>query len=238
MSVHDSGWPTSLIFCENDRYFSISSCYLFNIYVAYVLCRVHPNARDEVKDKTCEDVPVTGPTSALLISNRHIQVACIVLEGPSCLTNPSQHALWTMSFVAYVSHRTTMSTMCSFGLCQWLVNYVDFVDGLWIMWTMWTLWTIVVYELCGLDVLCYVGHLWTCHPCWASMNCYMPCICLTCTYVLRSVEEMEKIVSRPIAPASVARQPSWNTVQMVVAPSKVEWQAYHAGVDGATRLTR
>ena len=69
---------------------------------------------------------------------------------------------------------------------------LDFVNGSWTMWTMWTLWTIVVYELCGLNVICYVGHLWTCHPCWASMNCYMLCICLNCTYVLRSVEEMEK----------------------------------------------
>ena len=49
-----------------------------------------------------------------------------------------------------------------------------------------------MYELCGLDVICYVGHLSTCHPCWASMNRYMLCICLNCTYVLRSVEEMEK----------------------------------------------
>ena len=69
------------------------------MYVVYVLCRVRPNARDEVKDETCEDVSMTGPMSALalLISNRHIQAAGVVLESPSHLTNPSQAC-----FVNYV----------------------------------------------------------------------------------------------------------------------------------------
>ena len=57
-------------------------------------------------------------------------------------------------------------------------------------------------------------------PCWASMNCYMLCICLNCTYVLRSVEEMEKIVSSPITLGRVVRQPSRNIVQMAVAPPR------------------
>ena len=68
MSVHDSGWPTSFIFYENDHHFTISSSYLFDMYVVYVLCRVRPNARDEVKDETCEDVPMTALTLAVLIS--------------------------------------------------------------------------------------------------------------------------------------------------------------------------
>ena len=62
-------------------------------YVVYVLCRVHPNAHDEVKDETCDDVPVTAPTSALLISNQQIQSACIVLTSPSHLTLNLKHAL-------------------------------------------------------------------------------------------------------------------------------------------------
>ena len=62
-------------------------------YVVYVLCRVRPNARDEVKDETCDGMPVTAPTSALLISNRQIQAACIVLVSPSCLTLNLKHAL-------------------------------------------------------------------------------------------------------------------------------------------------
>ena len=62
-------------------------------YVVYILSRVHPNARDEVKDKTCDNVPVIAPTSALLISNRQIQAACIVLVSPSCLTLNLKHAL-------------------------------------------------------------------------------------------------------------------------------------------------
>jgi hypothetical protein len=190
MSVHDSGWPTSLIFCENDRYLTISSCYLFDIYVVYVLCKVHPNTRDEDKDQTCKDVPVTAPKLTLLISNRHIQAACIVLKSPSCLTNPSQAC-----FVNYVLllHKFVMEQLCR--LCA----HLDFVDHLWTMWTL-----LMACELCELCALCelssctnyvdyvhfvnYVGHLSTCHPCWASMNCYT---CLNC--VLRSVEEMEKI---------------------------------------------
>jgi len=124
MSVHDSGWPTSLIFCENDRHFTISSCYLFDIYVVYVLCRVRPNPRDEVKDETCEDVPVTGLMSALalLISNRHIQAACVVLEIPSRLTNPSQAC-----FVNYVLLLLPMFVMEQ--LCR-LCAHLDFVDDL------------------------------------------------------------------------------------------------------------
>ena len=210
MSVHDSGWPTSLIFCENDRHFTISSCYLFDMYVVYVLCRVCPNDRDEVKDETCEDVPMTAPMSALLISNQHIQVVCVVLETPSRLLNPSQ---------------------------AYFVNYVLLLLPMFIMEQLYRLCVHLeaceLCELCGLcelssymnyvDLMLYAMLVSTCHPCGSSMNCYMLCICLNCTYVLRSVEEIEKnFVSRPIAPASVARQPSWNTVQMVVAPSKVE----------------
>ena len=37
------------------------------------------------------------------------------------------------------------------------VNYVNFVDDLWTMWTLWT--KFIMYELCGLDVICYVGHV-------------------------------------------------------------------------------
>jgi hypothetical protein len=40
--------------------------------MVYVFCRVRPNARDEFKDETCEDMPMTSPMLALLISNRHI----------------------------------------------------------------------------------------------------------------------------------------------------------------------
>ena len=85
-------------------------------------------------------------------------------------------------------------------------NYVDFVN---------------YRRVCGLDIICYVGHLSTCHPCRASMKYYMLCICLNCISMLRSVEEMEKNVPRPVVPARVARQPSWNTMQMAVTPAKV-----------------
>ena len=121
-------------------------------YVVYVLCRVRPNARDEVKDKMCNDVHVIAPTSALLISNRQIQAACVILTIPSRLTLNLKHAL---------------STMCFFCcLCWSWYNYVDYVLIWWTMFvvwtvsTMWTLWTkFVVYELCELDVICYVGHV-------------------------------------------------------------------------------
>jgi len=62
-------------------------------YVVYVLCRVRPNARDEVKDETCKDVPVTALTLAVPISNRHIQADSVVLESPSRLTFNLKHAL-------------------------------------------------------------------------------------------------------------------------------------------------
>ena len=50
-------------------------------YVVYVLCRVRPNTRDEVKDETCEDLPVTAPMSVVLISNRQIESASSPLVG-------------------------------------------------------------------------------------------------------------------------------------------------------------
>ena len=124
----------------NNRHFTISSCYLFDIYVVYVLCRVRPNAHDEVKDETCEDVPVTDPTLALLISNRHIQAAGVVLESPSCLTNPSQTC-----FVNYVLLLLPMFIMEQ--LCL-LCTHLDFVDDLWTMWTL-----SMACELCELCVL-------------------------------------------------------------------------------------
>ena len=34
------------------------------------------------------------------------------------------------------------------------VNYVDFLDDLWTIWTKF-----IVYELCELDVICYVGRV-------------------------------------------------------------------------------
>jgi hypothetical protein len=131
MSVHDSGWPTSLIFCENDHHFTISLCYLFDIYVVYVLCRVRPNTRDEVKDETCKDMPVTGPTSALLISNRHIQTTSIV-ESPSRLT-PSPIYQLRACFVNYVP-LLWMTTTWFFGaLCS----------------------KCMICELCGLCEVCW-----------------------------------------------------------------------------------
>jgi hypothetical protein len=75
--------------------------------MVYVLCRVHPNARDEVKDKMCEDVPMTGPMSALLISNRHIQAANIILESPSRLTPNPMYQLRAF-FVNFVPLLWTM----------------------------------------------------------------------------------------------------------------------------------
>ena len=62
-------------------------------YVVYVLCRVRPNARDEAKDETCDSVPMTALTLALLISNRQIQAAYVVLTSPSRLTLNLKHAL-------------------------------------------------------------------------------------------------------------------------------------------------
>ena len=134
----------------NDRHFTISSCYLFDIYVVYVLCTVRPNAHDEVKDETCEDVPVTDPTLALLISNRHIQAAGVVLESPSHLTNPSQACF--VNYVLLLLPMFVMEQLCRLcahldfvddlwtGLCQWLVNYVNYVDFVNYrrVWTMWT----------------------------------------------------------------------------------------------------
>jgi len=38
-------------------------------YVVYVLCRVRPNAHDEVQDEMCEDMPMIAPTSIVPISN-------------------------------------------------------------------------------------------------------------------------------------------------------------------------
>jgi hypothetical protein len=93
--------------------------------VLHVLCRVRPNARDEVKDETCDDVPVTVSTSALLISNQQIQATCIILASPSRLTLNLKHAL---------------STMCFFCcLCWSWYNYVDYVL---IWWTMFIVWTV------------------------------------------------------------------------------------------------
>ena len=90
-------------------------------YVVYVLCRVRPNARDEVKDETCEDVPVTALTSALLISNRHIQATCVVLESPSCLTNSSQ--------ACFVNYVLLLPMFVMEQLCR-LCAHLDFVDDL------------------------------------------------------------------------------------------------------------
>ena len=147
-------------------------------YVVYVLCRVHPNAYDEVKDEMCEDVPVTTLMSAVLIFNRQIQVAYIILVSPSCLTLNLKHAL---------------STMCFFCcLCSSWYNYVNYVLIWWtlfVVWTMSTMWTLsMTCELCGLcelssscmnyvDLMLYgmlvMYYLSTCDPCWASMNYYM-----------------------------------------------------------------
>jgi hypothetical protein len=117
-------------------------------YVVYVLCRVRPNAHNEVKDKTCKDVPVIAPTSVVLISLRQIQAASVILESPSRLTLNLicelqacfvNHVplLWTMvglcpSLVEYVRHATTMSMICELcgkcELCWSCMKYVEYVN--------------------------------------------------------------------------------------------------------------
>jgi hypothetical protein len=166
-----------------------SSCYLFHISVLYVLCRVRPNTRDEVKDKTCEDVPVITPTSALLISNRQIQAARVVLESPSRLTNPYQ--------------------ACFCELCPLLL---DFVDDLWTMCT-----SSLACELCALCYR-HVCDLCGLHVCWSFvklspiLGIYEYAMYLNCISVWTSVEDMGKNPGLSVAPARVAQQPNRNTV--------------------------
>jgi hypothetical protein len=104
-------------------------------YVVYVLCRVRPNARDEVKDEMCDDVLVTALTSALLISNRQIQGACVVLTSPSCLTLNLKHALSTMCFfllpmLVMVQLGRLCAHLVDYVRCVDCLNYADFVDDL------------------------------------------------------------------------------------------------------------
>ena len=82
------GTQTQVCVCVISNYYMISDGPLAiqSPYVVYVLCRVRPNARDEVKDKTCKDVPMTALTSAVLICKQQIQATYVVLKSLSCLT--------------------------------------------------------------------------------------------------------------------------------------------------------
>jgi hypothetical protein len=81
--------------------------------MVYVFCRVRPNAHDEFKDEMCEDMLVTDPMLALLISNRHIQAASIILESPSRLTPNPMYQLRAF-FVNYVP------LFVDYGTTTWL----------------------------------------------------------------------------------------------------------------------
>jgi hypothetical protein len=108
------------------------------LYDLYVLCRVHHNARDEVKDETCEDVPVTTLTSVVLMSLPQIQAASVIVDSPTRLTLKLH-----LIYLSYVNCVHAMWTMCI--ICGWYVNYVVHLWTMWMecdMWIyrLWTMW--------------------------------------------------------------------------------------------------
>jgi hypothetical protein len=160
--------------------------------LVYVLCRVRPNTRDEVKDEMCEDVPVTTPTLAVLISNRHIQAMSVILDTPSHLPNLHLNHSLSTPFPMLVH----VGNLLNFVDCWWLVKYVNYVDCRWIL-------KYVLCELCRL--VCELLMLLILN---LSCCCWYVCQLMICQPVYGldvSRKKWKKLIPRSIAPARVAR---------------------------------
>jgi hypothetical protein len=165
------------------------------LVVSHVSCFYRdrrPNAHNEDNDKMCEDVTVTAPTSALLISSRHIQAASVVLDTPSHLAN------------------LHVNLCCLMLGNKWTLWNVD--D----LWTMWTVGLVTHVNYWTMWIVSYVGHLWACVVLmfvnlW-SVNWYMKLLCglwyVICQLVSYAGKKWEKnFVPRSVAPAGTAQQP-------------------------------